>query len=186
MNIEKLYRSGSFMLCDMSVTGKKATVSTLYFKGDVDSSTHVNVIRAVEEGVVTFAGRDYDTNHRASRLKTHVSILSKDSVTITYADLLKVVVKEGDRVEAGDPIGYMDNPTKLMLQCRRNGRFVDACKYFKIKREPTMFNVKYENDRDLVCERCSLTDAMRNHIDKYVNSDCLWERLARGIRNEDY
>lgn len=182
MNIEKLYRSGDFMLYDMDITGKKDTVSKLYFKGNSDRCIHVNEIRAVESGVVMFAGREYDANHRSSRLNTHVNIAGANGVTITYAHLSQLTVNDGDYVKEGDLIGYTDVSLKVVVQCRRNGRFIDACEYFKIERKHIHFNVKNKTDRDIVCEQCGLTDAMIKYIDGYFNAEGLWERLARGMK----
>lgn len=181
MNIEKLYRSGDFTLYDMEITGKKDTVSTLYFKGNTDRCTHVNEIRAVESGVVMFAGREYDAHRRSSKLRTHVNIAGENGVTITYAHLVQLSVREGDYVKEGEVIGYTDSSLKMLVQCRRNGRYIDACVYFKIKRKHMHFDFKDKTDRDIVCERCDLTDAMSKYIDGYFNADRLWERLARGI-----
>ena len=182
MNIEKLYRSGDFMLYDMDIAGKKDTVSTLYFKGNSEKCTHINEIRAVEDGVVLFAGREYDAHRRASRLKTHINIGGTSGITVTYAHLTQLAVHEGDYVKEGEVIGYTDSSLKVILQCRRNGRYVDACNYFKIDRKSIHFDVKDKTDRDFVCERCGLTDAMIKYIDGYFNAEGLWERLARGMK----
>ena len=185
MNIEKLYKSGDFTLYDIEITGKKETASTLYFKGNADRCLHINKIRAVEDGVVIFAGCEHDANRRASKLKTHVNVAVAEGVVITYAHLAQLAVREGDYVKEGDVIGYTDNSLQVLVQCRHNGRFIDACTYFKIKRKHTHFNIKDTTDRDIVCERCNLTDTMSKYIDGYFNADGLWERLARGICHGD-
>lgn len=181
MSIENLYKSGDFTLYEVDVTGKKEIASTLYFKGNADRCMHINKICAIEDGFVLFAGREYDTHHRASRLKTHINIASVGGVTITYAHLVELAVKEGDYVRAGEVIGYTDNSLQVMVQCRSNGRFVDGCVYLGIERKPAHFGPKDRTDKSVVCEQCGLTDTMIHYIDGYFNADGLWERLAKGI-----
>ncbi|MCI8388939.1 MAG: M23 family metallopeptidase [Clostridiales bacterium] len=128
-----LFESKKFRIEDINTTGKKQMRGSVTFKGFESDEGGVFNILATEYGIVMFAGRAAQGT-RSARYGVHVRVNCRNGIEMIYANLDTRLVKAGDYVDAGKPIG-VQHEGRVTIECRRNGRRVDACEVLSISPE---------------------------------------------------
>ncbi len=182
-----LYSSRHFSLIDIIISGKKRTMGSLCFRGLPSNEGSENEIVALEDGIVVGAGRVRSANSRMHRLGIYVMLRTERGVTLTYSRLSERRVSEGDRVRAGQVIGLEGDTGSgsgkyLRLECRRNGRMIDAPSYLGIRPELREFTPYSLSPADIVCEVCRFSDATRIAIDSFPNAEYIWSSIFENLR----
>lgn len=187
--IMNLYSSRHFSLIELCVSGKKQTIGSLCFKGLSSHEGSEDELLALEDGVVIAAGRVMSPTSRLHRLGIYVSIRTSRGVTLTYSRLSERRVSVGDRVTAGQVIGLEGSTGSgsgkyLKLECRKNGRMIDAPAYLGIRPIPAEFDLTTISAADIVCELCRLSSDARTAIDSIPGAEYVWNSIYENISLE--
>lgn len=185
--MEKLYKSGHFMLTEIRVTGKKQTGGILCFEGLPSMYGTGKEVTALEDGVVLKSGMNYDPHSREHRQGMVVTLSGHDGVSVTYGRLAHRYVNVGDTVRTGDIIGIEGNSgtghrNYLTLEFRRNGRRINGCEYLGIDECPGEFKPTAADASEAVCRVCGIPDEIRDYIDRNPYADEVWKRILIKLR----
>lgn len=182
-----LYDSGKFELLTVDVTGKKATASRFYFRGKPSVYGGRKKVLSLFNGEVVFAGREMLANTRQNSYKLHVTVRRSDGVCATYAFLDSRLVKVGDRVVKGQPIGIEGARngmgSVLLVEFRKNDRRIDGYEVLcLLTRGAQEFDFTSDVDpAEVACKVCGIDKSMRSYIDAHPSSAAFWDRLVRHL-----
>lgn len=130
--MKTIFESRRFILTEVQRSGKKQIAGNLVLQGLNSKRGSGNWILAAKSGKVIATDRDADRN-RDSHYGTFIRLLTDDDdpCEITYYRLTARFTARGDHVTADDKIAFV-NDGILHIECRRNGRLIDAPAEFNI------------------------------------------------------
>lgn len=140
--MKSLFESNRFALTEVIRSGKKEIAGTLRFESLESDRGDFRRILAVRGGVVTFAGRA-EPGTKAARYGVHVKVLCDDAdpFEMIYSGLDCRFPAKGQRIMPGDKVGFQAFG-KVTLECRRNGRLIDAPAQLGITPKPQEWSLK--------------------------------------------
>ena len=130
--MKPIFESRRFILTEVQRSGKKQIAGDLVLQGLNSKRGSGNWILAAKSGIVISTDRDADRN-RDSRYGTFIRLLTDDNdpFEMIFYKLTARFTARGDHVTAGDKIAFV-NDGILHIECRRNGRLIDAPAEFNI------------------------------------------------------
>ena len=141
---------------------------------------------AVKGGKVVMSRMVTSHANRTWEWGNYVAVAQEDGVTAYYCHLDSRIAKQGQTIEAGDPIGIQGNTgyslgEHLHFEVRRNNVAFDPSEYLgipnvpgEIVEVPIMPEPSYE---ELVVSKCGLEKITRDYINKYKYAQDLWRKL---------
>ncbi len=175
--MNSLFSSKLFELVAVEKTDRKDIPGIFHFLGLPSVYGSCSEVTALEDGIVTFAGRDM-TSDRRRRRGIHVIVHCREGVYVMYERLAACAVREGDRVHIGRPIGYAFQHKPIVVELRRTGRRIDGFHYLGFSPQQVKFDTSDGDTERLIMDVCKMSEGLKNHINLHPDADKMW----RGLR----
>ncbi len=148
-----------------------------------------DVVVAVAGGVVKRSHIVLDYTNRTWEWGNYVSILGDDGHTVYYCHLAKRLVKEGQRVIAGEPIGIQGDTgysfgVHLHLEVRGPSHLsVNPTPWIGLPNETGAAAVVGQpiDYASFVCQKCGLEEQTKRYLNEYKYASDLWRKLWLAI-----
>lgn len=117
----------------------------------------------------------------------YVRIDTNDGYSIYLCHLDKRLVKAGDAVKPGTPVGIQGNTglsygEHCHFELRRHGSPVDPSPFLAVGNEP---GAARDDDAGFVCRACGFIPRTREYVDDYLWGAEIWRKIRNQLATRD-